>query len=156
MEKKVMRTMLFTLMVLICLSGCSAPKAEQNLQQTYTAQTLQSQYLIETIVAQTLSAIDLRTTPQQPTPTIPVPSFTPPITATSDPTVASTNTPTANALVMVEVSVPTNCRTGPGKVFDRVSVLDVKIKAEVIGRNASESYWIIKKSRRHGLLLAVG
>ena len=155
MENKALRTMLFTLMVLIFFSGCSTPPAEQNLLQTHTAQTLQSQYLIETIVAQTLSAINSETTPQQPTPAVPVPSLTPSITATSEPTASSTTTPTANALVMVEVSVPTNCRTGPGKVFDRVSVLADKIKAEVIGRNASETYWITK-SRRGGLLLAVG
>jgi hypothetical protein len=48
---------------------------------------------------------------------------------------------------MVSVSVDTNCRTGPGIVYDRLTGLFVGEKAEVIGKFTSVSppYWIIRK-----------
>ena len=48
---------------------------------------------------------------------------------------------------MVSVSVDTNCRTGPGVVYDYLTALLVGEKAEIVGKYTSVSppYWIIKK-----------
>jgi hypothetical protein len=69
-------------------------------------------------------------------------TFTPTITLTP------TSVPTGTSSVpMVSVSVDTNCRTGPGVVYDYVTGLLVGEKAEVVGKytSVSPTYWIIKK-----------
>jgi hypothetical protein len=45
---------------------------------------------------------------------------------------------------MVRVSVDTNCRTGPGKIYDWIGALLVGEQAEVVGQTLSGEYWIIK------------
>jgi hypothetical protein len=45
---------------------------------------------------------------------------------------------------MVSVSVQTNCRSGPGTVYDSLGFLDVGQTAEVVGRSTSSDNWIIK------------
>jgi hypothetical protein len=45
---------------------------------------------------------------------------------------------------MVSVSTNTNCRTGPGTVFDIVGALVVGEQAEVVGKGEWGNYWIIK------------
>jgi len=66
-------------------------------------------------------------------------------TITLIPTATLTGTPT---VPMVSVSVDTNCRTGPGVIYDYLTALLVGEKAEVIGKytSVSPTYWIIKKN----------
>lgn len=77
----------------------------------------------------------------QTSPTAPTdfPTVTP-----STPTVAVTLPPT---VPVVSVSVDTNCRAGPGVVYDRLAGLFVGEKAEVVGKYTSvtPAYWIIRK-----------
>lgn len=65
-------------------------------------------------------------------------------TASLTPTITLTLPP---SVPMVSVSVDTNCRTGPGIVYDRLTGLFVGEKAEVIGKYTSvtPNYWIIRK-----------
>lgn len=62
------------------------------------------------------------------------PTFT--LTPTSN--LLSTGTPT------VTVSVATNCRKGPGQTYESVYGLPIGQSAEVVGKNTSTNYWIIK------------
>ncbi len=48
-----------------------------------------------------------------------------------------------SAIISVNVSVDTNCRSGPGKVYEYLGVLLVGESAEVIGKKTSYNYWII-------------
>jgi hypothetical protein len=61
------------------------------------------------------------------------------------PTITLTGTP---SVPMVSVSVDTNCRTGPGVIYDYLTALLVGEKAEVIGKytSVSPNYWVIKKN----------
>lgn len=70
------------------------------------------------------------------------PEFTATITQT--PTITPTGT---LSIPMVSVSVDTNCRTGPGVVYDYLDALLAGEKAEVVGKytTVSPTYWIIKK-----------
>ena len=45
---------------------------------------------------------------------------------------------------MVGVSTNTNCRTGPGTIYDIVGALLVGEEAEVVGKGDWGNYWIIK------------
>ena len=83
------------------------------------------------------------------TPVPPLPTFTPSASpsATSSPTPVFTSTST---VPLISVSVATNCRTGPGKIYDRVGALLVGEVAEVVGRNANGNYWYIRNPRQPG------
>lgn len=63
-------------------------------------------------------------------------------------TLTQTITPTLPPSVpMVSVSTDTNCRIGPGVVYDYLTGLLVGEKAEVVGKytSVSPTYWVIKK-----------
>jgi hypothetical protein len=79
------------------------------------------------------------------------PTVTPTETVTPSQTVTSTQTPTATlaftpspSVPLISVSTPTNCRSGPGKVYDMKGALLVGEFAEVYGRDASNNYWYIR------------
>jgi hypothetical protein len=106
--------------------------------------------LINVAVAQTLSAIQTQTAqfiiPNAGATPTPTSTFTPPA-PTSSPTITLSPTPifTSTPLVpLISVSVPTNCRVGPGKVFDRVGALLVGQVTEVIGRDLVGNYWYVR------------
>ena len=65
-------------------------------------------------------------------------------TITMTTTIIPTGTP---SIPMVSVSLGTNCRTGPGIVYDYLTALLVGEKAEVVGKYTSvtPNYWVIKK-----------
>lgn len=52
--------------------------------------------------------------------------------------------PTLTPPPMVSVSMDTNCRTGPDKQFDKLGVLLVGEKAELVGKNTVANYWVVK------------
>ena len=154
----------FAVISLLVFSGCAEIPDEPSQDevsdrvQTNVAQTQQAKNLIETIVAQTMAVIDIeKATQEQATPTATltlVPTETP--TQTNTPTITPSMTPTQTAsatssVTFVEVSVPTNCRTGPGKIYDRVSILDVDEKVEVVARNAEGTYWVVKNPGGSGV-----
>ena len=77
------------------------------------------------------------------TPEFPTATFT----ATLSPTPVFTSTPVFTATSttpQVSVSVATNCRAGPGRIYDRLGGLQVGQVAEVIGRNPTNNYWYIR------------
>ncbi|MBI4731256.1 MAG: SH3 domain-containing protein [Chloroflexi bacterium] len=64
----------------------------------------------------------------------------------TDPGQSQPQTP-ASPLVsapLVSVSMDTNCRSGPDKQYDKLGVLLVGEKAEVVGRNTVANYWVIE------------
>lgn len=76
-------------------------------------------------------------------------TFTPSATPTFTLTPTMTFTPTPD-VPMVSVSVDTNCRVGPGQVYDRVGALMVGEEAEVIAKDTLGIYWYIRNPDRPG------
>jgi hypothetical protein len=72
-----------------------------------------------------------------------VPVYTPPPTPTPTPTPAPTK-------VTLDVSVDTNCRSGPGKKYKIITILRIGTTAEVVGRNLDQTYWVIKNPSGSG------
>lgn len=135
---------------LLSMSGCHlfSKKDKLSIQDqasTSVAETLEMMYGIETIVAMTLVAEKNEQATQDAIKTMEAPSPTATDTAiptdTMVPTLVYTSTP---SVPMVSVSVPTNCRIGPGAVYDQVSVLLTGMQAEVVARNAEGTYWVIR------------
>jgi len=78
-----------------------------------------------------------------PTPSLVPPTATPSLT----PTPEFTATP---SIPLISVSVATNCRVGPGRIYDRVGALVVGEVAEVVGRDFASNYWYIRNPDVNG------
>ncbi|NWF63370.1 MAG: hypothetical protein HXY38_03595 [Chloroflexi bacterium] len=70
-------------------------------------------------------------------------------TATPQFTTTAAFTPTPS-VPQVTVSVNTNCRTGPGVVYDNIGALLVGQVGTVIGKNSQTGYWIINNPGKTG------
>lgn len=107
---------------------------------------------VATIVAQTVAAERTRNISIETASPSPEATATPPPTLTpAPPSLTPTHTPTPLPLVTataeiprISVSVPTNCRNGPGRAYDRVGSLLVGKTAEVYGRDPTGNYWYIR------------
>lgn len=126
--QNIKRTLTLAGVMIIALSGCLpfAPTPDENSIKTAVAQIVLS--------AQTQTAAAFTVTPLLTS----TPTFT--STATLSPTPVFTFTP---AIPQISVSVPTNCRVGPGRVYNRVGALLVGETAQVYGRDPSGRYWFI-------------
>lgn len=125
--------------LMVVSSACSSPGAASTPEANF----------IDTVVAETLAAIQA----QSAVPGIPVtgletatplPTFT--LTPSPSPTITLTPTPIFTAtpsVPVISVSVPTNCRVGPGKAYDRVGALLVGEFTQVYGRNLTGNYWYV-------------
>ena len=153
-----------TLIVTMVVSlGCALPTTII-LQNTDLISTRAAQTVIADITEAAMSAVPsalpsaatstlepptatlVSTAPQTQTSTA---TFTP--TQTSSPTATSTPTLTATATLtptplipVISVSVPTNCRSGPGLIYDWEGALLVGETAQIFGRNTLGNYWYIR------------
>jgi hypothetical protein len=106
---------------------------------------------LNTAIAQTAEAAMTQTALVLP----PSQTFTPQatLTATNSPTLTLTATslftPTPE-VAMITVSVSTNCRNGPGKVYDYEGALLVGDTTEVLGRDPSGEYWYARNPDSSG------
>lgn len=126
-------------------AGSPAPSAPPgDAVATALAQTQAVQMTIAYAAAATLTALPGATTQAAPLPEpSSTPTYTPAWTETPSltPTLTMTFTP---SVPMISVSVDTNCRTGPGKVYDLVGALTVGKSAEVVARDPTGNYWYIR------------
>lgn len=157
MLKTILNVLLVSMLVL-AISGCAAvgvPTVDPHVVGTAIAQTLAAfsptSSPVATVTssesstpASTVTAVSTVETPS-PTSTLIV-SVTstaiPLFTATQPATL--TPVPISPGGVQVSVSVPTNCRVGPGVEYPRVSALRPGEVAEVVGRHADRNYWVIR------------
>lgn len=124
------------LTIFFLLTACNLPQAAPQTAPTVDAG------LVGTIAAQTLQAM------YSPTPSFtdtPTPTSTPNMTATMTPTLTPTyETPTAR------FEGDTNCRQGPGTVYQVVTVARSGQKAEIIGKAEQGNFWLIKNPNGEG------
>jgi hypothetical protein len=141
---------LLLLLLLLGVFACvlpAVPQVDQNAAATAVQGTLNA------IIKQTEDAgqpiVDTETDTPQPTftgfptftPIVPTPTFTPTATYTLPPPPVSTNTPT---YPMVSVSIATNCRSGPGKLYTLMGYLQENVWVRVYARDAGTDYWYIR------------
>lgn len=111
---------------LACGQTVSVPTIDPNAAQTA---------IVETMMA--IQLTDSAVTANAPTATLELPTATASPTFTPEPT----GTPTIPTLT---VSVATNCRTGPGKDYEKVGILLVGETTEIVGRDAFGQYWYVR------------
>jgi len=121
----------FAAISLIVLAACNFPVG-----------TPASGNAVDTAVAMTLAA---QASPSGDT------SVTPTSLATATPASTATSilTPTPS-VPMVSVSLATNCRSGPGTVYDLIGQLLVGQTAIVLGRDSTSQYWVIDNPSNPG------
>ncbi len=156
-----------SLLLLLILSGgmaCSmfVPPMDENANATGVANTL------DAIVQLTQEmrggeSFDLTDSPTAgPVLLLPTSTWTPIPSSTSTPIASatwivlptSTSTP---GIPMMSVTVPTNCREGPGKVYDMVGAILVGEWAPIYARDAGGNYWYIRNpDNPNGLCWAWG
>ncbi len=138
------RISLSVIILMMAALGCAMPAiatTDAEAISTAAAETVVAGF-VQTALSQTV----------QPTMQEPTLTFTPePIifspTSTETPTQTLTPTPlfTPTPVVpQISVSVPTNCRTGPGKVYRLVGAILVGETSEVYGRDPTAGYWYIR------------
>jgi hypothetical protein len=145
-QKKIV--VLLSLSFLLLFSACNLPVGTaavsgSNQNPTVDIQTQIAGIVASTAGAQTALSNAVAGTLAAMATITPEYTFTPSLTPTSSLTFTPTFTLTP-AVPMVSVSVQTNCRTGPGTVYDKLGVVNVGQIAEVVGRSASSDNWIIK------------
>lgn len=114
------------------------PTLDQNFWNTAVAQTVAAAVSQSQVAPSSAPVMLVTETPSQ-TFTPAPPSFTPTQTLTSTPIFSATP-----LVPLVSVSLATNCRIGPGRIYDRVGALLDGEVAEVYGRNAAGDYWYIR------------
>jgi len=93
----------------------------------------------------TVTETPVDTVTASPEPVSPTPSPQPPTTtATVQKKSTSSDDPT------VKVSLSTNCRTGPGIPYPKLSVFKAGKSTRLIGRDKKSTYWIIKDPGKTG------
>lgn len=132
---------------LLILTSCNVvmgtPRATNTYTPTTDQQALIDQAVAETRAAQTQIAFFVQQTLAMMLTDTPQFTFTPSLTLTPSltPTISPSPTPETPR---VSVSADTNCRSGPGTVYDKLGVMLVGQTAEVIGRSHNSDNWIIK------------
>lgn len=139
------RRFLFISVLMLAILACNlpiAPAPAENVGEAFTA------------AAQTVAVAVNQTLVSGPSPSAFTPEpgqiFTPlpSLTATLSPTpniTATSSTP------LISVTVDTNCRVGPGKVYDYLGGLLVGQTAEVFGKNPSGNYYYIRLPENPGI-----
>ena len=133
-----MLALLFTLIA--CATPESAPR-DSNVIGTYVVETVAAGMSL-TALYPTSSPPLIQATPTTGdiiSPLSQTPSETP--TATQTLAVLFTSTP---LFPIISVSVPTNCRNGPGKVYQMEGALLVGETAQIFGRESTGKYWLIQ------------
>lgn len=121
-------TLVLSILLIVALSACNLPEGSSDATATPD-------------LALTLTA--LASSGGQPTASAPLETATPQFTATPGPT----ETP---SIPQVTVSTDTNCRTGPGVVYDNIGALFVGQVGTVVGKNSQTGYWIINNPGKTG------
>src|SRR5215213_7948301 len=127
-------TVLLIVSLACVLPSAAAPTQDLNSMGTSVMETMISGATQTAFAGIPVGLVDTLT---------PTQTFTP--VFTSSPTLTATPAFTSTPLVpLISVSVATNCRVGPGKIYDRVGALLVGEVAEVSGRNPTGDYWYIR------------
>ncbi len=138
------RVSLTIIILSIVVLACALPTIA--LQDPSAISTAAAQTVIAKFTQAALSATSSPNL-QEPTLTFtPVPpTFTPTETSTPSPTLTGTPFFTPTPIVpQISVSVPTNCRVGPGKVYRMVGALLVGESAQIYGIDPTSQYWYIR------------
>ena len=148
------RSIAFIMVLLVFLSACdslgSDAQTEPEAVYTAAAQTLDAQLAVAQteIAKQTQAALDEEMT--QAAEKTRDAAATPSMTATTEkPTPTETSAISPDPVLITNQE--TNCRSGPGVVYDFIIMLPLEEEIKVIGRSKSDDWWKVELSDPAGL-----
>lgn len=142
------RTSLLLVSTLLATFACALPdlpQVDQGISQTSIAQTVLAAVQATQSANPPTLPVDTPTPAASTTFTSSTPSLTP--TETLTPILIWTATPLISS---ISVSVPTNCRVGPGKAYQMVGALLVDEIAQIYARDPTGNYWYIRNPDADG------
>jgi hypothetical protein len=144
--RKIRTGWILALVLAITLTSCNFPLSQGGDTGSVDIGTIVALQVAQTQLAQTIEAGGQVTEPS-PTPQVLAqePTFTPTITLTSTPSL--TPTPEGVWLTVVE---NTNCRAGPGTMYDFVTKINAGVSVQAIARNPENNYYYIQNPNGSG------
>ena len=139
------RILTLAIVLLLSITACGVPGV--STLDPNTVSTLIQGTVIAVLTQSAVPVIAFNTPTVSPSETeTPTSTFTPEPptltpTSTSTPTITLTPTP---QIPLISVSLPTNCRNGPGKVYGYEGALLVGEVAEVLARDPTGNFWYIR------------
>ena len=124
-------------MILMVVPSCTLPSGAGVLADPMVVtQTYQA---LDAVAGATVQAIQTQEAQATFQASLPTPTFTPgPPTSTPTPTYTSTP-----VIPIIQVSIDTNCRSGPGKTYDMIGALMVGETTTIIARSSIPNYWVV-------------
>ncbi len=119
----------------IMLAGCNLPMPTSKNTNDAKIATAAHQTVQAAISQSTMNSPAPNATPFASPAASPLPSQTPTVTPTITPTYS---------VPMLTINSNTNCRTGPGQDYDIVFTFLPSAKAEIVGQDPQDNYWIVK------------
>lgn len=135
-------------LVIACIAGVALLSAcGDALISSEGRAATQTASVIDGIAAQTLEALRTTADPDPGTTAVPVVSTTTALPATTTPLPTATLWPDP---VRIEVSIDTNCRSGPGPAFPLIGALMVGESTIVRARVPELNYWVVENPDNPG------
>jgi hypothetical protein len=138
-----LKILLIGVVIVLISAACVLPSLAQETVENV------EQELISKSVEQTLAARQAAATQD----IIPTDTETVPADSPETPTPEMTSTPEPSptaAQPIVEISENTNCRYGPGSVYDLILIYLAGERAELVGKNQEETFWYISSTQNPG------
>ncbi len=140
---KRLKVLLVGVLLIFISAACIVPSLSQGDTEN-GEQELISKAVEQTLAAQPVEEIQETTVNDtQAVPTDSPETPTPEMTATPEPSPTS-------AQSMLEISENTNCRSGPGSVYDLILIYLAGDRAELVGKNLDETFWYISSAENPG------
>ncbi len=157
LKKTSVRVRLFIIGITLVglILACNSPNEGQpeSADRDAVGTAVQQTLIAGTVSAEQTRVAALQNPPEDQQPPdqqeLPTATFTPEISETPSQTPSPTLTWTPEVPV-VQVSENTNCRIGPGKVYELIGALLVGEQTEIVAKDPSETYWYVRNPDQGG------
>jgi hypothetical protein len=140
------RRILFVSVLVLAILACNLPIAISPTQDPGAPYTAAAQTVAAAVNQTLVPSLTPPSLVESSTPSLVVDTFTPLPTLSPTPILTATS-----SIPLITVSVDTNCRVGPGKVYDYIGGLYIGQTAEVHGKNSGNNYWYIRLPENPGI-----
>ncbi len=143
------------LFILACGTTTSGQPESESPEVDAVATAVKQTLIVQTVSAEQTRVAALQNPPEDQQVAPPADqepataTFTPEPSATQGQKLPPSETPTPEVPV-VSVSENTNCRTGPGQVYDLIGALLVDEQTEIVAKDSTETFWYVRNPDQDG------
>ncbi|MBC8503831.1 MAG: hypothetical protein ISR58_22235 [Anaerolineales bacterium] len=142
--------LVLVLFILACVATPGGQLETETPEVDTVATAVKQTLIVATVFAEQTRVAALQNPPEgQQAPAAATATFTPESSATQGEKLPPSETPTPEFPV-VSVSENTNCRTGPGQVYELIGALLVDEETEIVAKDSTETFWYVRNPDRDG------